>query len=137
MVGERVKSIRQAKGISQEMLAQRARINRSYLSHIENGKAQPTIEVVERLAYALEVPLGELLTSQREQHFTYDSDEVSEMYEGLREFLNDPDEMLLANPTPEEIEELKGIRFKGKTRPDKRFYRDALLAIRRRKRSGS
>lgn len=137
MIGEKIRRLRERLKLSQEELSERARINRSYLSHIENGKSVPTIEVAERIARGLGVPLSELLSDAESPNYTYDTEEQAEMYEGLWEFLNDPDEILLTNPTPEEIEELKGIRFRGTMRPDKRFYRDALVALRRRRRSVS
>lgn len=137
MFGERLKKIRKSKRFSQEELAERAGINRSYLSQVENGHSSPTMEVVDKLAGALEVNIWKLLSSMEEKHYTYDSDDVFEMYPGLKDFLEDHDEMMLTQPTPEEIDGLKGIRFSGNFRPDKRFYRDALLAYRRREKSSS
>lgn len=137
MIGERLKQIRREKKITQEELAEKSGVNRSYLSVVENGHSSPTVEVVEKLAQALGVNLWTLLSEVDDRHFVYDSDEMYEMSDGLRDFLNDSDEMLLAQPKAAEIEELKRIVFKGRARMDKRFYRDALLAIRRSARSSS
>ncbi|MFN3820825.1 MAG: helix-turn-helix domain-containing protein, partial [bacterium] len=90
MIGEKIKTLRERLGFSQEDLSERARINRSYLSHIENGKSVPTIEVAERIAKGLGVPLSELLSDKENHHYNYDTEEQTEMYDGLREFLNDP-----------------------------------------------
>ena len=137
MLSERIKQIRREKGVTQEELAEKAGINRSYLSVIENGHSSPTVEVVERLANGLSVSVWTLLSEVEVRHFTYDSEEEYEMSDNLRDFLNDNDEMMLTQPSAAEIEELKRIVFKGAVRPDKRFYRDALLAIRRSNKSNS
>lgn len=60
--GANVRRIRRAKDMSQEELAHRADIHRTYLSALErSGGRNPTIKVVERIAKALDVTLGELL----------------------------------------------------------------------------
>lgn len=48
--------------MSQEALAEAARLDRSYVSHIERGLANVTLLVVFRIARALEVPLDTLLS---------------------------------------------------------------------------
>lgn len=59
-LGRTIRRLRLIKGISQEDFALRAGINRSYMSSIENGKRQVSIEIIERVASALEIPLYEL-----------------------------------------------------------------------------
>lgn len=137
MIGERLKTLRQERRITQGELADRAGINRSYLSRVEHGLSSPTTEVVEKLAQGLGVNIWMLWSEVEEKHFTYDTEEEYEICDGLRDFLNDNDEMLLTQPSVAEIEELKKIVFRGRVRPDKRFFRDALLAIRRSDRSPS
>ena len=134
MLGDRIKQLRKERSVTQEELANNASINRSYLSVVENGHSSPTVDVLERLAEALGVNVWTLLSEIEEKHFTYDTEEEYEMCDGLRDFLNDNDEMMLTQPTADEITELKRIVFRGNTRPDKRFFRDALLAIRRSRR---
>jgi transcriptional regulator with XRE-family HTH domain len=53
--------LRQAKGLSQEELAHRADLDRTYISSLERSIYSPTIEVVDRLAAVLEVDAAELL----------------------------------------------------------------------------
>ena len=48
-------------GMSQEAFADHANIARSYVSDIERGVRNPTVEVVARLAKALQVKPGQLL----------------------------------------------------------------------------
>lgn len=131
MIGDRIKQLRKERNITQGELADRAGINRSYLSVVENSHSSPTVDVAERLAEAMGVNVWTLLSEIEEKHFTYDTEEEYEMCEGLLEFLNDDDEMILTQPTAAEINELKKIVFRGQMKPDKRFFRDALLAIRR------
>jgi transcriptional regulator with XRE-family HTH domain len=60
--GANVRRIRRAQDLSQEELAHRAGVHRTYLSALErSGGRNPTIKVVERIAKALGVKPGELL----------------------------------------------------------------------------
>lgn len=52
---------RTAKGLSQERLAHRAGLHRTYVGLIERGQRKPTIEVGDALAQALGVSLWELI----------------------------------------------------------------------------
>ncbi len=133
MIGDRIKQLRKERRMTQGDLADRAGINRSYLSVLENSHSSPTIDVVERLAEAMGVNLWMLISELENKHFTYDTDDEYEMPEGLQHFLSDNDEMMLTQPSATEITELKKIVFHGSVKPDKRFFRDALLAIRRAK----
>ncbi|MBI4852248.1 MAG: helix-turn-helix transcriptional regulator [Acidobacteria bacterium] len=59
--GRVVKSARLNIGISQEKLAELANIDRTYVSMIERGKRQLTLEVANRIATALSTKLSELI----------------------------------------------------------------------------
>lgn len=60
--GQRVRRRRRAMNLSQEELAERADIHRTYLASLESkGGRNPTIRVVERIAAALKVTPGDLL----------------------------------------------------------------------------
>ncbi len=58
-VGAQLRSWRVARRISQESLAARAGVSAKHLSFVENGRSQPSREVVLALASALDVPLRE------------------------------------------------------------------------------
>jgi transcriptional regulator with XRE-family HTH domain len=60
--GKRVKALREAKGWSQEELADRAGLHRTYVSAVERAVRNPTLTVIARIANALKVPIGELLS---------------------------------------------------------------------------
>jgi len=56
-----LRRLRHAKGWSQEEYADRAGVHRTYVSDLERGARNPTITVVEKLAQALQVNIGQLL----------------------------------------------------------------------------
>lgn len=58
--GLRVKALRLASGLSQEAFADHASIARSYMSRIERGMANPSLDAVESLAHALGVDPSQL-----------------------------------------------------------------------------
>lgn len=58
--GSRVKELRQASGMSQEAFADRCGFVRSYMSRIERGGANPSLDAVEVLADALGVEVFRL-----------------------------------------------------------------------------
>lgn len=62
-----VKTLRTRLGMSQEELGDTANLHRSYVSGIERGTRNPTLEVLQRLASALNVSVSELLRRRREQ----------------------------------------------------------------------
>lgn len=64
-LGEAIKQTRLEKKISQEELAHRSAIDRSYMSSIERGQQNPGIASVLRIAEALETSGSELLARAR------------------------------------------------------------------------
>lgn len=56
-IGNNIRALRKAKGLSQEQLALRADINASYLGQVERGEKNPTIDVLNKIADALHTPL--------------------------------------------------------------------------------
>ncbi len=61
MLALNLRKFRQAKGLSQEELADRAEIDRTYISAIERSVNAASIDVVERLARGLGVEAADLL----------------------------------------------------------------------------
>jgi CheY-like chemotaxis protein len=57
LLGNAIKKERAALGISQEELAARAGLHRTYVSDVERGARNPSLESVQKLAEALEVSL--------------------------------------------------------------------------------
>lgn len=59
--GERLREVREEAGISQEKLAELAKLHRTYVSSVERGKNNISLVNIERLAAALGVTMGELM----------------------------------------------------------------------------
>lgn len=66
-VGRKITELRTAQGISLTNLAKRSGIAQSSLSYIESGKAQPTVETVEKICTALGITLSEFFSDTQEQ----------------------------------------------------------------------
>jgi transcriptional regulator with XRE-family HTH domain len=66
MMGKQIKTLRQARGMSQEELSEKISINSKYLSAIERGKANPTLAVLIRLADSLKVGVPDLFNYELE-----------------------------------------------------------------------
>jgi transcriptional regulator with XRE-family HTH domain len=60
LLGMAIKTRRSALGISQEELAHRAGLHRTYVSDLERGARNPSIESIEKLAQALQISISEL-----------------------------------------------------------------------------
>lgn len=59
--GQRLRAVRQRVGVSQEKLADMAELHRTYVSSVERGKRNISIQNIERLARALGVTMAELM----------------------------------------------------------------------------
>lgn len=62
--GRRVRDLRHQQGWTQEQLAFEAGVKRAYLSEIENGQRNVSLDVVEKLAVALKVEPATLLSAK-------------------------------------------------------------------------
>lgn len=60
LLGQRIRELRKAKGLTQEQLAEKIGIGTSNISYIETGKFAPSIESFEKIVEALEVAPYEL-----------------------------------------------------------------------------
>jgi transcriptional regulator with XRE-family HTH domain len=60
IIGERLRTLREKKKISQGMIEERSGLLRCYISRVENGHTVPAVETLEKFARALEVPMYEL-----------------------------------------------------------------------------
>lgn len=62
-VGQRIKELRHEIGISQEALANKAEIDRTYVTDVENGRRNISIENLEKLVNALQIPFKDFFNS--------------------------------------------------------------------------
>ena len=60
-IGNRLRSVREEKKLSQGDIEQRTGLLRCYISRVENGHTVPAIETLEKMARALEMPLYQLM----------------------------------------------------------------------------
>ena len=58
LVGNRIKEICSEQGISQEKLALRAELDRTYIAGVESGKRNPSIKSLEKIINALDINFG-------------------------------------------------------------------------------
>ncbi len=59
-LGMRIRFLRQQHRWSQEDLALNANINKNYISDLENGRRNPSLDILERIAVAFNISLAEL-----------------------------------------------------------------------------
>ncbi|NDK99910.1 cell morphology transcriptional regulator XreR1 [Photorhabdus bodei] len=60
LFGQRVRYIRMASGMSQEAFADKCGLDRTYISGIERGVRNPTLEVINVIASGLQIELKDL-----------------------------------------------------------------------------
>lgn len=64
MFGNRVRQLRKAKNISQEKLAEKAGLHRTYIGMIERAEKNITLLNIEKLALALNVVVKDLFNGE-------------------------------------------------------------------------
>jgi transcriptional regulator with XRE-family HTH domain len=60
---DNVRARRKELGLSQEELADRAQVHRTFIGHVERAETNVSIDNIDRISAALEVPASELLKS--------------------------------------------------------------------------
>jgi transcriptional regulator with XRE-family HTH domain len=76
LIGRRVNELRKMRGLSQEQLAEKADTSQNYLSRMEWGTENPTLDMLLKLSRALEVEMWEMfdfghVLSQKELKETF------------------------------------------------------------------
>ena len=61
IIADRLREFREERKLSQGDLEKRTGLLRSHLSRVENGHTTPSLDTLEKLAQALEIPLYQLL----------------------------------------------------------------------------
>ena len=64
-IGQRIKELREKKGMSQKDLAYTADLDRSYIASIENGQRNVSIVNIDKIATALDVTLKGFFNDDR------------------------------------------------------------------------
>jgi transcriptional regulator with XRE-family HTH domain len=63
-VGNRIRELRKTLELSQEALALKAEVDRTYVTDVENGRRNVSLEILERLIKALNVSIAEFFNSK-------------------------------------------------------------------------
>ena len=66
-IGKNISVIRKGRNLSLEVLSRRSGVSTGMLSQIEKDKVNPTVAVVWKIAYGLDVPFHELLASEENE----------------------------------------------------------------------
>jgi transcriptional regulator with XRE-family HTH domain len=89
-LGARVRELRHERGLTLKALGHSAGLSHPFLSQLERGLARPSVSSVERIATALNVPVGALWTATRpETAQLVRADEGIETLPGVRELWAD------------------------------------------------
>lgn len=67
MFGDRVRAARHDLRLSQDDLALKADVNRSYIASLEAGHRNPSLELIAKLATALEIDAGDLVRGLQDE----------------------------------------------------------------------
>ena len=78
-LGGRIRAIRKAKGISQEKLAEMAKLHPTYISNIENGKVNASLVSYINIAKALGTPIEELVNIPKKKADSGIENDIAEL----------------------------------------------------------
>ncbi len=60
-IGKNIQKLRKSQGFSQEKFAEMAKISRTHIGHIEQGRKSPSLKTLEKIARVLKVKMSELV----------------------------------------------------------------------------
>ena len=66
VIGEKLKALREQEHLSQGDIEKRTGLLRCYISRVENGHTVPSVDTLEKMARALEVPMYRLFTDEEQ-----------------------------------------------------------------------
>lgn len=90
-IGEKIKELREKTKMSRNDFAKVAGISASYLSEIERGLKQPTLNILNKISEAFDIKISEIIG---ESHGTPLTPELKKIVETLREFKPEQIELL-------------------------------------------
>ena len=85
--GNRLRNVRKAKNLTQKQVAESIGVNQKQYQHWERGRAEPSFDIIQRLAYLFEVDIEWLLYGKGKL-ITHD-DNVSTFTREIQLFLKD------------------------------------------------
>ncbi|HPE68343.1 MAG TPA: XRE family transcriptional regulator [Thermotogota bacterium] len=79
--GEKIRKLRLAKGLTQEDVAARADLARSFISQVETGKTSPTLDNLERILKAVGSGLKDFFSDAQQEMVVYKREERIPVYD--------------------------------------------------------
>ncbi|MCL5674492.1 MAG: helix-turn-helix transcriptional regulator [Candidatus Omnitrophica bacterium] len=70
-IGIRIRELRKERGLSQENLAERAHLHPTYISSVERGERNISLESIKKIADGLDIKIKDLFITQGGFHKTY------------------------------------------------------------------
>lgn len=86
-IGQRIRQLRESRGMTQSQLQARSRVSRSYLSRIESGQMTPSLGTLEKISEALGVGMNRFFVPQSNGEALMEDPFI----QGLRPFLRQLD----------------------------------------------
>jgi transcriptional regulator with XRE-family HTH domain len=86
-IGQRIRQLRESRGMTQSQLQARSRVSRSYLSRIESGQMTPSLGTLEKISEALGVGLNRFFIPESNGESLLEDPFI----QGLRPFLRQLD----------------------------------------------
>jgi len=86
-IGQRIRQLRESRGMTQSQLQTRSRVSRSYLSRIESGQMTPSLGTLEKISEALGVGLNRFFIPESNGELLMEDPFI----QGLRPFLRQLD----------------------------------------------
>jgi len=106
IIGSNLRFWRNIRGLKQEYIGKKIGLNRSYISKIENGEANPSLEYLSKIAQLLNVDIEDIISPQPHR------DLVLEVFE---------DKSIDPPVTDDELKDLLALRFRSKE-PNLNFF---------------
>ena len=79
LIGNRIKTARKAKGLSQSELSELIDKSVGYMSYIETGSKKPSLETLIQIANALDVTIDELLSDNLAASSTVSNTQINQL----------------------------------------------------------
>ena len=84
IIGERIRTSRKQRKLTQENLAECCNLTVEYISKIENGKAKPTIDTLGMICEAIDCDMGFLFSGVSIDSKHYKLDEICRLFQNCK-----------------------------------------------------
>ena len=122
---ERLRELRSERGLRLKDVAETAGISVPYLSDLERGRTNPSLETLQTLAGAYNITVHDLLEGVE----FYGNPTVGALPKGLSDLMSDP--VLGTQITPDWLQTLARIELRGKRPRDKGDWYEIYLHLKR------